>query len=108
MSEYLEAQNELDKLAGVALKRIQHFYYKTDVVYGAMRKLALQQQQDSADAAAAAAAASPALDAEIVDGDEAEGATGKRGTRRPVSLISGVEAVLFFPRIGCFVTTSVQ
>ena len=29
VSEYLEAQNELDKLAGVALKRIQHFYYKT-------------------------------------------------------------------------------
>lgn len=31
VSEYLEAQDELDKLAGVALKRIQHFYYKTGV-----------------------------------------------------------------------------
>lgn len=29
VSDYLEAHNELDKLAGVALKRIQHFYYKT-------------------------------------------------------------------------------
>lgn len=29
VSDYLVAQNELDKLAGVALKRIQHFYYKT-------------------------------------------------------------------------------
>ena len=29
VSQYLEAHNELDKLAGVALKRIQHFYYKT-------------------------------------------------------------------------------
>lgn len=29
VSEYLEAQKEMDKLAGVALKRVQHFYYKT-------------------------------------------------------------------------------
>ncbi|KAL4433586.1 hypothetical protein ABPG75_000027 [Micractinium tetrahymenae] len=71
VSQYLEAHNELDKLAGVALKRIQHFYYKTDVVYSAMRKLALQQQQESATAAMAA----PVADVEVVDGEEAEGAT---------------------------------
>lgn len=29
VSAYLQQQGELDKLAGVALKRIQHFYYKT-------------------------------------------------------------------------------
>ncbi|KAI7845552.1 hypothetical protein COHA_000843 [Chlorella ohadii] len=72
VSDYLQAHNELDKLAGVALKRIQHFYYKTDVVYAAMRKLALQRQQDSAEAPEAP---TPALDAEVVDGEEAEGAT---------------------------------
>lgn len=44
----------------------------TDVVYSAMRKLALQQQQESARAAAAA----PVAEAEVVDGEEAEGATG--------------------------------
>ena len=32
VSEYLQAQDELAKLAGVALKRIQHFYYKTGEV----------------------------------------------------------------------------
>jgi hypothetical protein len=37
-----------------------------------MRKLALLQQQASAEAAAAA----PTEDAEIIDGEEAEGATG--------------------------------
>ena len=109
VSDYLLAHNELDKLAGVALKRIQHFYYKTgslksvqllscqapaflgscsiflavtapkqlpsaDVVYAAMRKLALQRQQDSAEAPEVP---TPALEAEVVDGEEAEGATGE-------------------------------
>lgn len=40
-----------------------------------MRKLALLQQQASAEAAAAA----PAEGAEIIDGEEAEGATGEWG-----------------------------
>ncbi|PSC74602.1 Eukaryotic translation initiation factor 3 subunit C [Micractinium conductrix] len=71
VSEYLEAQGELAKLAGVALKRIQHFYYKTDVVYSAMRKLALQQAQESAQAQEPA----PAAEAEVMDGEEVEGAT---------------------------------
>lgn len=53
---------------------------RADVVYSAMRKLALQRQQDSVDAAAAEA---PAVDAaEVVDGEEAEGATGERGCQR--------------------------
>lgn len=33
VADYIEAQNELDKLAAVALKRIQHFYYKTGRVH---------------------------------------------------------------------------
>lgn len=32
VSEYLMARRELDKLAAVALNRIQHFYYKTGEV----------------------------------------------------------------------------
>ena len=75
VSQYVQAAGEMDKLAGVALKRIQHFYYKTDVVYTAMRKLALQRQAESA-AAEAAAPADGLLDGELVDGEEAEGATG--------------------------------
>jgi hypothetical protein len=35
----------MQALARVALRRIEHFYYKTDAVYGAMRKLALQQKE---------------------------------------------------------------
>ncbi len=31
VSDYLVGQNELDKLAGVALRRLHHFYYKTGV-----------------------------------------------------------------------------
>ena len=75
VSQYVQAAGEMDKLAGVALKRIQHFYYKTDVVYTAMRKLALQRQAESAAAEAAAPADGP-LDGELMDGEEAEGATG--------------------------------
>lgn len=52
VSEYLSATGQLDKLAGMALKRIEHFYYKTAVVYGAMRKLAALQQEEAAAAAA--------------------------------------------------------
>lgn len=74
VSEYLMARRELDKLAAVALNRIQHFYYKTDVVYSAMRNLALQRQKDSAGAAPAPNAGS---DGDFkVDGEEVEGATG--------------------------------
>ncbi len=51
---------------------MRKYVVTADVVYSAMRKLALQRQQDSADAAAA----SPTLDGEVVEGDEAEGATG--------------------------------
>lgn len=49
--------------------------FSADVVYAAMRKLALQRQQDSAEAPEGP---TPALDAEVVDGEEAEGATGEQ------------------------------
>lgn len=35
VSDYLVGQNELDKLAGVALRRLHHFYYKTGIVFSA-------------------------------------------------------------------------
>ncbi len=54
----------------IALRLVEHFYYKTDAVYSAMRKLAMQQRQ--ADAAAAAAAA-----AEKVEAAEAARAAGE-------------------------------
>jgi translation initiation factor 3 subunit C len=49
-----------DKLPAVALRRIDHLYYKTDAVYAATRKMALAMRDEAAAAAAAAAAAPPA------------------------------------------------
>eukprot|EP00891_Asterochloris_glomerata_P007222 jgi/Astpho2/7222/fgenesh1_pm.00113_%23_10_t len=48
VTDYLERQNDERNQAKVALRRVEHFYYKTDVVYGAMRKLALEQQAETA------------------------------------------------------------
>ena len=45
VSEYFAARGDTRGLARAALRRMEHFYYKTDAVYGAMRKLAVQQQQ---------------------------------------------------------------
>ena len=45
MSDYFEERGDTKGLARVALRRMEHFYYKTDAVYDAMRKLAVQQQQ---------------------------------------------------------------
>ena len=45
VSDHLARTGDTKALARVALRRIEHFYYKTDAVYGAMRKLALQQKE---------------------------------------------------------------
>ena len=45
VSDHLARTGDTKSLARVALRRIEHFYYKTDAVYDAMRKLALQQKE---------------------------------------------------------------
>ena len=45
VSDYLDERGDTKGLARCALRRLEHFYYKTDAVYEAMRKLAVQQQQ---------------------------------------------------------------
>jgi translation initiation factor 3 subunit C len=66
VTDYFTRSQDTRALSKVALRRMEHFYYKTDAVYGAMRKLCIQQQQETATQAAAAAAAAEA------DADEGE------------------------------------
>lgn len=50
-SEYLAARDEVRAQARIALRRVEHFYYKTDHVYEAMRRLTAAQQEAQAQAA---------------------------------------------------------
>ncbi len=43
ISDDLSRRGDLEKLAGVALRRVSHLYHKTDAVYAAMRKMAAAQ-----------------------------------------------------------------
>lgn len=76
--DYFTRINDTRNQPKVALRLIEHFYYKTDAVYDAMRKLTLQQQQEAAAAAAAhpegavAAAAAAAADAAAAAGGATE------------------------------------
>lgn len=45
VSDHFGRTGDTKALARVALRRMEHFYYKTDAVYDAMRKLAVSQQE---------------------------------------------------------------
>jgi Eukaryotic translation initiation factor 3 subunit 8 N-terminus len=59
-SDYLEGIGDARKQARVALRRVEHFYYKSDAIYAAMRKLMALQLAASAEEAAAALEAADA------------------------------------------------
>ncbi|MEW5305255.1 MAG: hypothetical protein WDW36_007810 [Sanguina aurantia] len=51
VTEYLQRIGDNKNLPKVALRVAEHFYFKTGVVYDAMRKLTMRQQQAAVDAA---------------------------------------------------------
>ena len=71
--DYLGRINDQKGQSKIGLRLVEHFYYKTDAVYDAMRKLTVAQQQ--ADEAAASAAAAAAAAAE--EQGEEDRATGE-------------------------------
>lgn len=50
-SDYLGGRGEVKAQAKIALRRVEHFYYKTDTVYGAMRRMTIAQQEAQQQAA---------------------------------------------------------
>lgn len=50
-SDYLGGRGEVKAQAKIALRRVEHFYYKTNTVYGAMRRMTIAQQEAQQQAA---------------------------------------------------------
>lgn len=48
LSEYLVRTGDLKSMTRIALRRVEHLYFKTDAVYEAMRRMSLQQQAATA------------------------------------------------------------
>ena len=44
-SEYLERRGDNKNQARIALRRVEHFYFKTDAVYDAIRRMAAAQKE---------------------------------------------------------------
>jgi translation initiation factor 3 subunit C len=57
VSRYLQRINDMPNLAHIALRQAEHFYYKTEAVYDAMRGLVEAAQSSEGDADADAAVA---------------------------------------------------
>eukprot|EP00879_Flechtneria_rotunda_P010363 GHRR01010837.1.p1 GENE.GHRR01010837.1~~GHRR01010837.1.p1 ORF type:complete len:641 (+),score=259.16 GHRR01010837.1:1573-3495(+) len=93
--DYFARINDARNQPKVALRLIEHFYYKADAVYDAMRKLTLQQQEEAAAVAAAhpegavavaAAAAAEAAAAAGVSNEPGEEQTADDKVAIPVPL----------------------
>lgn len=46
-SAYLERKEDMKALPRIALRRIEHLYYKNDIVYDAMRRMVVAKQVGS-------------------------------------------------------------
>lgn len=74
LTEYLERLSDVRGLSKMALRRVEHLYYKNDLVYGAMRKLVQQQQAATAQQTSQTQqqGSDEAVEAEDLDEEETE------------------------------------
>lgn len=74
VTEYLERLSDVRGLSKMALRRVEHLYYKNDMVYGAMRKLVQQQQAATAQQTTQTAqeGSDEAVEAEDLDEEQTE------------------------------------
>ena len=74
VTEYLERLSDVRGLSKMALRRVEHLYYKNDLVYGAMRKLVQQQQAATAQQTSQTQqeGSDEAVEAEDLDEEETE------------------------------------
>lgn len=70
LHDYFGRINDLRSQAKVTLRLVEHFYYKTDAVYDAMRKLTLAQQEGAATADAAPAPEETTTEEEGAQGED--------------------------------------
>ena len=90
MSDYLQERGDTRGVSRVALRRVEHLYYKTDAVYDAMRRMAMAQQEShQAGEAPAAEAVEPKAEEEGADlGDDEEPVDEAAVSYTPVHLAS--------------------
>lgn len=74
VTEYLERLSDVRGLSKMALRRVEHLYYKNDLVYSAMRKLVQQQQAATAEQTSQTQqqGSDQAVEAEDLDEEETE------------------------------------
>ncbi|KAK9861015.1 hypothetical protein WJX84_011860, partial [Apatococcus fuscideae] len=84
-AEYLERRRDTKNQARIALRRVEHFYVKTDDVYGAIRRMAAAQkeQTDAAEKPAEEAEADMEQDPEDAEMEAATAGLGKETVQLP-------------------------
>ena len=64
-AEYLTRRGDTKSQARIALRRVEHFYFKTDDVYGAIRRMAAAQKEQVEEKPAEETEADMEQDAEV-------------------------------------------